>query len=58
MSTNQAKLLLELARKIKATPKKREQIVASLTSAKIITKNENLTAHYANSRKTSSATTK
>jgi exoribonuclease R len=58
MSTNQAKLLLELAKKLKAAPKKREQIVATLVSAKIITKNENLTAQYAASKRGSSTTGK
>ncbi len=46
MSTHQAKLLLELASEIKSKGKKRTEIVASLTAAKILTKDEKFTNHY------------
>jgi hypothetical protein len=51
MSTNQVKLLLELAKKIKSEPKKRSRIIASLATAKIINKKEDLTIHYSNLRR-------
>lgn len=46
MSTQQVKLLMELAARIKSKPKSRGEIVASLKAAKILTKEENLTGHY------------
>lgn len=45
METNQLKLLMELAKKISAEKKDRAAIVASLQSAKILTKKENFTPH-------------
>lgn len=51
MSTRQAKLLFELAAKIKSRQKSRDEIVASLKAARILTKGENLTAHYSNLKK-------
>jgi hypothetical protein len=51
MSVNQAKLLLALAKKIKSQPKSRNEIVASLNTAKILTKEENLTIHYSHLKK-------
>lgn len=49
METNQIKLLKELAKKIKAENiKDRTIIVASLQSAKILTKGENFTGHLKN----------
>ena len=55
MSNNQKRLLSDLAKQIKAEPKKRSQVVISLKSAKILTKNENLTSHYSNLSKVVSA---
>ena len=51
MSNNQAKLLSTLAKKIRSQPKDRKQIVVTLTSAKILTKEENFTNHYSNLKK-------
>jgi hypothetical protein len=51
MSDKQAKLLSDLAKKIKSKPKSREQIVVTLKSAKILTQNGNLTGHYSNLKK-------
>ena len=45
MEANQLKLLMELAKKIKLEKKNREAVVASLQSAKILTKNENFPTH-------------
>jgi len=49
--SNQTKLLLQLASKIKTKPKSKNEIVASLHAAKILTKNGNFTAHYSNLKK-------
>lgn len=51
MGSDQTKLLLKLVKKIKSEPKVRDKVVATLTSAKIITAKENLTSHYSNLRK-------
>lgn len=51
MNNNQAKLLSNLANKIKSEPKDRTRIVVSLTTAKILTKNGNITNHYSNLKK-------
>ncbi|MCF8373945.1 MAG: hypothetical protein K9H64_20140 [Bacteroidales bacterium] len=51
METNQVKLLTTLARKIKSEKKDRTKVVASLQSAKILTKSENFTVHYKNLNK-------
>mgnify|MGYP007089158887 CR=1 FL=1 len=51
METNQVKLLTSLAKRIKSEKKDRSKVVASLQSAKILTKNENLTGHYSNLKK-------
>jgi hypothetical protein len=48
MDNHQAKLLSALAKEIKSEPKDRSNILVSLTSAKIITKKENLTSAYSN----------
>ena len=44
MVVNQIKLLSSLAKRLESEKKDRAQIVASLQSAKILTKKENLTA--------------
>ncbi len=46
MENIQSKLIANLAKKLKAAPKTREQVVTSLRSAKIIDANENFTANY------------
>lgn len=51
METNQLKLLNSLAKKMKSQKRDRAKIVASLQSAKILTKNENFTKHYSNLKK-------
>lgn len=51
MKTNQVKLLTSLAKKIKSEKKDRAKVVASLQSAKILTKKENFTGHYSNLKK-------
>jgi hypothetical protein len=48
METNQLKLLLDLAKKISSEKKDRATVVASLQSAKILTKKENFTTHLKN----------
>jgi hypothetical protein len=48
MNNDQVKLLSKLARKIKSQPKNKAEVIVTLTSAKIITKKENLTNQYAN----------
>ncbi len=56
MAANQVELLTVLARKIKAEKKDRAKVIASLQSAKILTKGENFTGHYSNLRKVVTAT--
>lgn len=51
METNQVKLLASLAKKIKTEKKDRAKVVASLQSAKILTKNEKFTNKYSNLNK-------
>jgi hypothetical protein len=51
MEVNQVKLLATLAKKIKSEKKDRARVVASLQSAKILTRNENFTGHYSNLKK-------
>ncbi len=51
MAANQLELLAALAIKINAEKKDRAKVVASLISAKILTKNENFTTHYNNLKK-------
>jgi len=51
MENNQIKLLSELAKHIGSKKKTREQVVVSLTSAKILTKKENLTNNFSNLKK-------
>ena len=46
MESNQIKLLLELAKKIKSEKKDKEKVIASLQSAKILTPSVNFTVHY------------
>ena len=46
--SNQAKLLLDLARKIRKQPQSKAQAMQTLTAAKILTKSGNLTSHYSN----------
>ena len=48
METNQIKLLSSLAKKIKSEKKDKATVIASLNSAKILTKSGNFTAHYKN----------
>lgn len=51
MEANQVKLLISLAENIELKQKDRNKIVASLQSAKILTKGENFTIHYKNLKK-------
>jgi hypothetical protein len=51
MAANQIELLSILAEKIKVENKDRSKVVTSLQSAKILTKNENLTGYYSNLKK-------
>lgn len=51
MESNQIKLLSSLAQNIQSRKKNRELIVSTLQSAKILTRGENLTSHYANLNK-------
>ncbi len=51
MEANQIKLLASLAKKIKSERKERAKVVASLQSAKILTKNENFTGQYRHLKK-------
>ena len=51
MENNQVKLLASLAKKIHSERNDRTKIVATLKSAKIITKNENFTGHFSNLKK-------
>jgi hypothetical protein len=46
MESTQIALLMVLARKIKAEKKDKKRAVASLRTAKILTKNGNFTIHY------------
>jgi hypothetical protein len=48
MESNQLKLLIELAKRISSERKDRAAVVASLQSAKILTKNENFSTHFKN----------
>ena len=48
MMEDQVRLLKSLAKKLKSEKKDRAQAVASLQSAKILTKKENFTGHYSN----------
>jgi len=56
MAANQLELLAALTIKIKTEEKNRATVVASLISAKILTKNENFTGHYYNLKKVVTAT--
>jgi hypothetical protein len=51
MEANQIALLTALAKKIKTEKKDIAKVVASLQSAKILTKNGNFTAHYSSLKK-------
>jgi N-glycosylase/DNA lyase len=51
MEEKQIKLLKTLAKKIKYEKKERTLVVASLQSAKILTKGENFTGHLKNLNK-------
>lgn len=51
MEANQVKLLASLAKRIKSEKKDRAKVVATLQSAKILTKNENFTGHFSNLKK-------
>lgn len=51
MESTQITLLAVLAKKIKTEKKDRARIVASLQSAKILTKNGNFTGHYSSLNK-------
>jgi len=48
MESNQLKLLIELAKRISSERKDRAAVVASLQSAKILTKNQNISTHFKN----------
>jgi hypothetical protein len=48
MEEKQIELLKALARRIKSEKKERTSVVASLQSAKILTKGENFTGHLKN----------
>jgi len=48
MEEKQIKLLMALAKKIKSEKKERTVVVASLQSAKILTKREKFTTHLKN----------
>jgi len=51
MEENQIKLLATLAKKIKSEEKDRTKVLASLQSAKILTKGGNFTHHFKNLNK-------
>ena len=51
MEENQIKLLATLAKKIKSEEKDRTKVLASLQSAKILTKGGNFTCHFKNLNK-------
>jgi len=51
MEISQVALLTSLAKEIKIKKKDRASIVASLKSAKIITRNENFTSHFSHLKK-------
>ncbi len=51
MEEKQIKLLKALAKKIKSEKREREDVVVSLQSAKILTKDENFTGHFKNLKK-------
>ena len=51
MAANQIELLTALAKKIKTEKKDRAKVIASLQSAKILTKSENFTGYYSNLKK-------
>jgi len=51
MAANQIELLTALAKTIKTETKDRAKIIASLQSAKILTKGENFTRRYSNLKK-------
>ena len=48
MKANQVKLLISLAREIKTEKKEKSRVVATLQSAKILTKNGNFTSKFSN----------
>ncbi len=51
MESNQIKLLIALAKRIKSEKKDRSQAIASLQSAKILDKDESFTKPYRNLEK-------
>ncbi|SIT08802.1 hypothetical protein SAMN05421788_103406 [Filimonas lacunae] len=51
MGSNQIKLLLDLAKQIESEPRKKAEIVETLTAAKILTPKGKFTSHYSNLRK-------
>ncbi len=51
MEVNQIKLLKSLAKKIKSKKQKREDVIVSLQSAKILNKKKNFTTHFKNLNK-------
>jgi len=55
MQSDQLKLLATLAKKLKSEKRERAKVVASLQSAKILTKIENFTSHYQHLKKVVSA---
>ena len=48
MEANQIELLKSLAKKKKSEKKNRDEVMASLQSAKILTKQGNFTKHFSN----------
>lgn len=51
MEKNQVKLLNDLAKKIKAEKRNKEESLAALVAAKILTKKGNFTQHYSTLKK-------
>jgi hypothetical protein len=51
MEANQLKLLMRLAKKIKAQKRTKAKAITSLHSAGILTKTGNFTSHYSNLKK-------
>ena len=48
METDQIELLKNLAKKVKSEKRNRDDVMASLQSAKILTKQGNFTRHFSN----------
>ncbi len=52
MKTSQLKLLKDLAKEIKTTKRSKDEIIVSLQSAKILTKQGNFTGNFNNLNRT------